>query len=339
METNNMDLNEVQETPAEVVKQPAEEQEWQKPSLLRMIFLDNIFILYIETFLLMLLGAIAGSFVIGTIELILGMDGAFYENNPDLKIAMMYANSIGLWIVLYLRCGIRKKSRSYIMWKNSSKERAGNNMPWLITGLLTGFGLNNLCAVVAYICKDISLEYGKFQILPLSIILVCVFVQSGSEELLCRGFLYERLRMSYKNPWVAIIGNSVFFGLLHLGNDGVTVISIINIIAAGLAFSLFVYYFDSMWAAIAMHTAWNFTQNIILGLPNSGIVSPYSLFKLDAANARNSFAYNVEFGLEGTIVADVVLIAACIVLIVYGRKHRLAQASKGEEHEDLQHTN
>ena len=30
----------------------------------------------------------------------------------------------------------------------------------------------------------------------------------------------------------------------------------------------------------AVHTAWNFTQNILFGLPNSGINVPYSVFKL-----------------------------------------------------------
>ncbi len=34
---------------------------------------------------------------------------------------------------------------------------------------------------------------------------------------------------------------------------------------------------------MGVHMAWNYTQNIIFGLPNSGIVSGFSLFKLDAA--------------------------------------------------------
>ena len=57
--------------------------------------------------------------------------------------------------------------------------------------------------------------------------------------------------------------------------------------------SLMVYYMDSLWCAFAVHTAWNFTQNILFGLPNSGINVPYSVFKLNAATARDSFAYNI----------------------------------------------
>ena len=100
-----------------------------------------------------------------------------------------------------------------------------------------------------------------------------------------------------------------------------TILSLVNIFLVGILFSLLVYYMDSIWCAFALHTAWNFTQNIIFGLPNSGMTVPYSVFKLDAATAANSFAYDVGFGIEGTIFADIVLLAACIIIYLWGRKH------------------
>ena len=77
---------------------------------------------------------------------------------------------------------------------------------------------------------------------------------------------------------------------------------------------------DSLWCAMAAHTAWNFTQNMILGLPNSGIVSPFSVFKLDAASAVNSYAYNVGFGIEGTVMAIIVLIVSSVLIFVLYHK-------------------
>ena len=85
-------------------------------------------------------------------------------------------------------------------------------------------------------------------------------------------------------------------------------------------FSLFVYYFDSLWCAYGIHTGWNFTQSILLGLPNSGLVVPYSNFELDTAAAANSFAYNVAFGIEGTILSTVVLAVACLIVYLLGEK-------------------
>jgi hypothetical protein len=75
-----------------------------------------------------------------------------------------------------------------------------------------------------------------------------------------------------------------------------------------------------MWMAIAVHTAWNFSQSIVLGLPNSGIVFDFSIFKLDAASARNSFAYHVNFGIEGTIFSTVLIAVAIVVLLVLNKK-------------------
>ena len=112
----------------------------------------------------------------------------------------------------------------------------------------------------------------------------------------------------------------MLFALLHLGNEGVTFLSVLNIFVVGVLFSLMVYYMDSLWCAMAVHAAWNFIQNIILGLPNSGIVVPYSIFKLEASTANNSFAYSVGFGIEGTLFADVVLILACVGIYLWGRK-------------------
>ena len=57
-------------------------------------------------------------------------------------------------------------------------------------------------------------------------------------------------------------------------------------------------------------------------MPNSGITVPFSVFKLDASTARNSFAYNIGFGIEGTIFADLVLILGCVLLFMWGRKKK-----------------
>ena len=62
------------------------------------------------------------------------------------------------------------------------------------------------------------------------------------------------------------------------------------------------------------------TQNIIFGLPNSGLVVPFSIFKLDAASASSSFAYDPGFGVEGTIVAVGIQAVAIIILIIWGEK-------------------
>ena len=154
------------------------------------------------------------------------------------------------------------------------------------------------------------------------LVFLAVFIQSGSEEILCRGFFYQRMRREFRNPWVSVIGNALLFGALHLGNKGVTALGVLNIILFGIFMSLIIYYYESMWMAIAVHTAWNFSQSIVLGLPNSGIVFDFSVFKLDAASARNSFAYHVNFGIEGTIFSTVLIAVVIVILLVLNKKRQ-----------------
>ena len=251
--------------------------------------------------------------------------GLFAANLADdptgfFNITVMYFNFIGIWIVLCLYMAIVPKNRPIL--KAIGTAPKGNNILFLVIGLLIGFGTNMICAIGAMLHKDISISFDSLPVVELLLLFCAVFVQSSAEELLCRGFMYQKLRKGYKNPWVAIILNAVFFGALHLGNPGVGFLAILDIVATGIFFSLMVYYTDSIWCAMAAHAAWNYTQNIILGLPNSGIVSPFSIFKLDAAAATSSFAYNVDFGLEGTILAVSVQIAGCIVLfLLFHNKH------------------
>lgn len=270
---------------------------------------DNILILFLLTFALMLGGQILGIFLV--------MPLGFLPYSDVLVTLADYLLFLGMWglALLYLR--FTKKNRPIL--RVLGRQAEGNNGKLLLIGIGIGFGLNAFCALAAWLHGDIALTFVTFRPLPLLAVFAAVFVQSSAEELLCRGFLYQRLRRGYRSPLVAIIGNSLLFALLHLFNDGVTVLSVLNIFTVGVFFSLMVWYLDSLWCAMAAHTAWNFTQNILFGLPNSGLVVPFSVFQLD--EAKNSFAYNVNFGIEGTVFADLVLIAACVILWLWGRKH------------------
>ena len=284
-------------------------EESRKKSQTKRKFSDNILVLYFLSVLLIILGQFLG--------MLLGIF-PFMTDTEAAVTAAMYLSFIGIWTLTLLYLRFTKKNRPIL--QAVGRNATGNNWKNLLLGTALGFGLNGICILAAWLNKDISLYYDSFRPVSFVIIFIAVFVQSSAEELVCRGFLYQRLRRSYQNPAVAIIGNSMLFALLHLTNEGVTILSVLNIFIVGILFSFIVCYMDSLWCAMAMHAAWNFTQNILFGLPNSGLVSPYSVFRLDAAAAKSSFAYNVGFGIEGTLFADVVLILACVCMYLWGRR-------------------
>lgn len=232
----------------------------------------------------------------------------------------VYFRFIAYWFVFLLFCLIFPKSRPIL--KALGKKLKGNTLKMFGLGLLIGGGMNLLCALAAMLNGDIHISFDSIAVIPLLGLFVAVIVQSGAEEMICRGFLYQKLRRGYVLPAVAIVGNAFYFSALHFSNTGITALALVTIMLSGIKYSLMVYYFDSLWIVIGAHTAWNYMQNIILGLPNSGLISEYSIFRLDAASAGNSFAYDVDFGIESTIFACVLQLIVCIIVFWWGKKHK-----------------
>jgi len=243
---------------------------------------------------------------------------AIVGDEDTAKFLLMYFDFFGIWIAFFLATGIFKNNRP--MLRSLAFRRDGVNLRGAGIGLLLGFAVNGFCVIMSWILGDIVLSFNGFNPVLFFAFLFVVMVQSGAEEIVDRCYLYQKLRRGYKNPWIAIIGNAVAFAALHLFNPGVTAVGIAQIVVVGILFSLFVYYFDSLWAAIMMHTGWNFCQSIFFGLPNSGIVSAYSVFRLDAASARNGIFYNVNFGVEGSVGALVVLVLVGVIMVILGIK-------------------
>ena len=275
-------------------------------------FADSFVGTYLITLILLLAGQILGGV---TILLISHMDLL----EPEIwQTVMLYLLFIGIWAVFVLYMLITKKNRPILRAIGTGPR--GNSIKGLGIGLLTGFCMNMVCADIALMNHDISLTFDRFDPAGLLVIFIAVFIQSSAEELVCRVFMYQRLKRRYKNVWIAMVLNSVYFSVLHMTNSGVTPLSLATIAATGLAMSAQVVYMDSAWAAMGLHAAWNFTQNILLGLPNSGNVVPYSMFRLDAAS--DSWAYNVNFGLEGSVPALAVNLLVFAVIVIWGMRHK-----------------
>lgn len=244
---------------------------------------------------------------------------AIFPAGPATETASFYIAFLGTWTVVPLFIYLRKKDRPIL--KALGTKPRGNNWKCFLFGLLLGAGMNGFVAFAAWLNGDISLHFDSFHPISFLLIFICVFIQSSAEELYDRCVLFQKFLHRSGSPAVAIAASSLFFGMMHLFNPNLTVLSVVNIIAVGAFYALVVYYMDSIWFAMAHHTAWNFTQNILLGLPNSGNVVPYSVFKVDAASATSSFVYDAGFGVEGSLLATLMMIAGCVILILWGKKH------------------
>ena len=285
---------------------------WNKIHTDKFRWNDEILLVGVFSFVLVMIGQVLGLFVQALFVL-------FFDKNDPFNITfILYFQMIGVTITILAYLLIFKHRRPIL--KAITPKAKGNTVPYLLIGLAMGAGTNFLCALVAMINKDIHVSFSQFNIFSFLLLLLAVFIQSSAEEITDRMYYYQVLRKGYRNKWVAIVGNALVFSLLHIFNPGITVLALLNIFFSGVICSLLVYYFDSLWAAFGFHTGWNFTQSILLGLPNSGMVVPYSIFMLDTANARNSLFYNVVFGIEGTVFSTIILGLICVVVYLVGRK-------------------
>ena len=232
---------------------------------------------------------------------------------------MMYASFTGMWLAVLIVSSFPENRyiKGYIYRNNE-----GNRVSYLLAGFAAGLLLNGGCAAVAYFHGDIRLIFNTFEIMPVAGLFLAVFIQSSAEEVLCRGFMYQRLLNGRKSAVTAVFVNSLVFAVLHLGNDGISVLGFYDLLITGIFFSLLVFYYDSLWLAMGVHTTWNFTQSILLGLPNSGTSVPYSVFMADKSALYDSFAYSTEFGLEGTILSSVAMTLCCAGLYFFKNKDK-----------------
>lgn len=242
------------------------------------------------------------------------------STNSALYVILFYAECITYWIVFALALLIVKRDRPFS--EKIAFGKGNNTIAFALVGAAIGFATNGICVLLAWLNKDIYLYLGNDNLFLILISFIAVFIQSSAEELFTRVWLYQHLKRGYKSQYVALIVSSVIFGLLHSFNPNVTFVAILSIILNGLLLSLCIFYFDSFIMCAMIHTLWNYTQNIVFGLPNSGIVLPLSLLKIEAANAKNSFFYDAGFGIEGSFMSIVVLIIACGVMVVVGEKRK-----------------
>ena len=294
------------ESSVETIKEP----QAAKKKLKRQFFLSVIVIAFILMLVGQLIGLLLMDFIAGLIP---NVSGA-------VLFLFQYLSFIGIDILVIVYCLLAEKPSYRGFFPQKQGGMRGNTLKNFAIGLLIGFLMNGACILIAWLHGDLDLSVGRFDFVYMVCALVAVCIQSGAEELLTRGYMMGALRERY-NVWVGIVVNSLFFGVLHLMNPGITVVSVLEIVLIGFALSLIVYYLDSLWMCIAIHTAWNYTQNILFGLPNSGIVSEKSFLHLEAA--KGSVFYDAVFGVEGAITSVIVtaLLAVCVYL--YARKKNL----------------
>ena len=97
----------------------------------------------------------------------------------------------------------------------------------------------------------------------------------------------------------------------------------IDLLLISLFYVLCIRITGNLFFVMAHHAAWNFTQNFIWGLPNSGLPAVRSVFQIQSA--EKSIFYDPVFGIEGTIPVLLLTVLCCLLCYFWIRKKSISQ--------------
>ena len=187
-----------------------------------------------------------------------------------------------------------------------------------LSNLLKGFGLG-LALFLLTLLGLVALGQYHFESIhlnPYSLVFVVFTIpfwilQGTAEEVVSRAWLLPQL-VSRTNLKLAVIVSSLFFTLLHMGNSGLTPLSLVNLFLFGVAMSLYLLKTDTVWGIAGIHGAWNFAQGNLFGVLVSGQSSGTSIMKF-TPQGNQDWLSGGSFGIEGSIVSSIIL----FLLILY----------------------
>ena len=242
--------------------------------------------------------------------------------SDGLAHTWMYLGHVFFLAVMLLYALAVKRDREYIFC--FLKGKALRNLKYALVGAGVGFGMMGICILAASLNGNLEIKpSGSFSIPILLFAVFAVFIQSSVEEIESRGFVFGKMHSEGVPLIPAVLVSSVYFSYLHAANPGFGIIPLISIFLVGVLYALSYHYFGTIWFTCLAHMMWNFTQDFIFGLPDSGKPAAMSVYSTKVNGS--GFFYDKDFGIEGSLMAIVVHLVMIFVVILIGRKIRASR--------------
>jgi len=182
----------------------------------------------------------------------------------------------------------------------------------LATGIACGAGGAALIVVIALISG-----LANFTTAPVAerawagipVLAVVLLFGSVGEELVFHGYAFQHL-VRHMGEFATVLPVGILFGLLHLGNQNVTLLAVVNTIAWGVLLGCAYLRTRALWLPIGMHFGWNVAMPF-LGVNLSGFTIAVTGYELHWRTGVlwGGGAYGLEGGLLTTgIVAELFVI-------------------------------
>ncbi|HEP1820003.1 TPA: CPBP family intramembrane metalloprotease [Streptococcus suis] len=161
--------------------------------------------------------------------------------------------------------------------------------------------------------------FGEFLVLVLA-----WSVQGTTEELLTRGWMFSSLSAKHNIP-VGILVSSLFFTFLHLGNDGLSLIPLLDLTLFAILACLMMLKTGNLWVISGIHAAWNCFQGNVFAFPVSGTQAGQAFIAVETSGP--DWLSGGAFGVEGSVISLIIqgLIIAWLIYDLYFKNKNTAQ--------------
>ncbi|MFI3060901.1 lysostaphin resistance A-like protein [Streptococcus suis] len=202
-------------------------------------------------------------------------------------------------------------SLAIILWA-----RFVEKSPWLGLGIrkkgalkdfLLGWGIG---AAMLTTCVLLMWGFGAIQVTSFQfsanlvgefLILVLAWsIQGTTEELLTRGWMFSSLSAKHNIP-VGILISSLFFTFLHLGNDAISLIPLLDLTLFAILACLVMLKTGNLWVIGGLHAAWNCFQGNVFAFPVSGTQAGQAFIAVETSGP--DWLSGGAFGVEGSVIS------------------------------------
>ena len=180
-----------------------------------------------------------------------------------------------------------------------------------------GFGLGLGAGLVGLGLVSILLlgEYRVVGTQPWVVLFHALFVfgmLAFMEDLLYRVVLF-RLLEEWLGTWISVVVVAVVFGLAHLVHEEATAVSTLAIALQDLILAGAFILTRRIWLCWGIHWGWNFAQDGVLGMPNSGVTYLPSWIIPEVSGP--TWLTGGSIGIELSVLGVVLSIAVGVVLL------------------------
>jgi membrane protease YdiL (CAAX protease family) len=145
---------------------------------------------------------------------------------------------------------------------------------------------------------------------------VLIFGALG-EELMFHGYGFQQLVRQF-GAFSIVLPVGVLFGLMHAGNQGASLLSVINTAAWGMLLGYAYLRTGALWLPVGLHFGWNLAAPL-LGMNLSGFTMRVTGYEL-LWNTRALWSGG-DYGIEGSLFT-----LAMVVVLFMGLRRTVEQA-------------